>query len=41
MENQKDNSYYSYANFNLPSCNDLIMSKQNQKNFRNDHTALI
>ena len=21
----------SYANFNLPSCNDLTMSKQNQK----------
>ena len=32
MENQKDNwTVISYTNFNLSSCNDLIMSKQNQK----------
>ena len=27
----KKTTVISYANFNLPSCNDLTMSKQNQK----------
>ena len=27
----KRQQLFSYANFNLPSCNDLTMSKQNQK----------